>query len=79
MLARLARLLMAAVTVSAVLGAHSARREPAPPLRVELWGDSMGMQSAPAFSLPARPVGPRGHRQPHLPGDGDLRLARRHA
>ncbi len=51
MLARLARLLIAGVTISAALGAHSAHREPAPPLRVELWGDSMGMQSAPAFSL----------------------------
>lgn len=51
MLARLARLLMAGVTISAALGAHSAHREPAPPLRVELWGDSMGMQSAPAFSF----------------------------
>ena len=51
MLGRLARLLVAGVTISAALGAHSAHREPAPPLRVELWGDSMGMQSAPAFSF----------------------------
>ena len=51
MLARLARLLVAGVTISAALGAHSAHRESAPPLRVELWGDSMGMQSAPAFSF----------------------------
>ncbi len=51
MLARLARLIVAGVTISAALGAHSAHREPAPPLRVELWGDSMGMQSAPAFSF----------------------------
>jgi hypothetical protein len=50
-LARLARLLMVGVTIAAALGAHSASREPAPPLRVELWGDSMGMQSAPAFSF----------------------------
>ncbi|HEX4018358.1 MAG TPA: hypothetical protein VHX15_16600 [Frankiaceae bacterium] len=51
MLDRLARLLVAGVTISAALGAHSARREAAPPLRVELWGDSMGMQSAPAFTF----------------------------
>jgi hypothetical protein len=50
-LARLARLLTAGLAASAAFGAHSASPAPQQPLRVELWGDSMGMQSAPAFGL----------------------------
>ena len=54
MLARLAHLLMAVLTASGVFGAHpapTAKPVPKTPLRVELWGDSMGMQAAPSFAL----------------------------
>ncbi len=55
MLARLAHLMVAFLTATGVSGAHSAeaiRLDPVPktPVRVELWGDSMGEQSAPAFA-----------------------------
>jgi hypothetical protein len=62
-LARLAHLLLALMTVTGVSGGHGASVTPQPaptpkaaapvhhPIRVELWGDSMGMQSAPAFGL----------------------------
>ncbi len=55
MLDRLTHLLLAFLTATGASGAHSAAVAPHPrpvqttPVRVELWGDSMGAQSAPAF------------------------------
>jgi hypothetical protein len=57
-LERLAHLLIALVTVTGVSGGHGASVTPharpvtpKTPVRVELWGDSMGMQAAPSFGL----------------------------
>ena len=49
-LARLARLLSAGLAALAVAGSWSAAPGPRPPLRVEMWGDSIAMQVAPYFT-----------------------------
>jgi hypothetical protein len=57
-LKHLAHLLVALVTVTGVSGGrgasvtpHVRHAAPKTPVRVELWGDSMGMQAAPSFGL----------------------------